>query len=177
MVSDIENWRDVVGYEGLYEVSSKGRVKSLGNNRSKKEKMMNGGVNTTGYRQVALSKKGSPKNHYLVSRLVAINFIPNPLKKRTVNHKDGDILNNNVQNLEWATFSENHKHAYKVLKRVVNIENLTRGVHYRRLSKNDVRQIRDEIRKGVSLAHLGRVYNVSSSAIWKIKHRKSFKFE
>ena len=123
-----EVWKDVQGYEGLYQVSNFGRIKSLERvvkwfarnhwcERFDCEKILSQEKNTTGYKTIKLFKDGKKKK-LNVHRLVAVAFIPNPEKKETVNHKDGDRTNNNVSNLEWATYSENNQHAYDVLGKV-----------------------------------------------------------
>lgn len=101
----MEQWRDIPGYEGLYQVSSLGRVKS--NKRIKSLR-----TDKRGYLTVWLCKDSVQKN-YKAHRLVALAFIPNPENKKTVNHIDGDKQNNCVENLEWATHSENIIHANK----------------------------------------------------------------
>jgi hypothetical protein len=99
-------WKDIEGYEGLYQVSSEGEVYSVRSERYLK-------VNySTKYPFVGLCKNGESKN-YFVHRLLAKAFIPNPDSKKTVNHKDGNKLNNSLENLEWATNGENQLHAYK----------------------------------------------------------------
>lgn len=90
-----EDWKDINGYEGLYQISNLGKVKSLKNNKILKE-------NLNEYKQVKLYKNGDGK-YYKVHRLVAIAFINNPYKLECVNHKDEDKYNNNVDNLEWCT--------------------------------------------------------------------------
>lgn len=119
-----EIFKDVKGYEGLYQVSNFGRVKSLErfkDNYSKKqlvkECMLSLKDNNNGYLQTSLWLNNNQKI-ITVHRLVAIAFIPNPKNKRTINHKDGVKTNNNVDNLEWNTYSENLKHAYKTKLRV-----------------------------------------------------------
>lgn len=110
-----EIWKDVVGYEGLYQVSNLGRVKR---NRHIKSTSLDRG----GYVTVSLCKKSNQKT-LKMHRLVALSFIPNPLRKKTVNHIDGNKKNNCVDNLEWSTYSENHKHAYKLgLKKVTDAQ-------------------------------------------------------
>ena len=101
----IEEWRTIVGYEGQYEVSSYGRVRSLDRydrmNRFWKGRILNLHTGTGGYLFVGLSSNGNEKN-YLVHRMVAQAFIPNPDNLPQVNHKDEDKTNNNVDNLEWC---------------------------------------------------------------------------
>ena len=111
----IEIWKDVKGYEGLYQVSNHGKVKSV--KRKGKNGRYYGGKTkiltpskSGGYLTVGLSK-GSFSKTYLVHRLVADVFIPNPLNKKEINHIDGDKHNNNIDNLEWNTRLENMRHA------------------------------------------------------------------
>lgn len=110
-----ETWKPIKGYEGLYEVSNKGNVKTLRKNKIMSQAV---GVNN-GYCYVGLYKNGKGKN-VLVHRIVAIAFIDNPMGKKTVNHIDGNKRNNTVENLEWATHSENHKHAFMTGLKVVS---------------------------------------------------------
>lgn len=107
-----EEWRDVVGYEGLYIVSNYGEVKSLGNDKGRREKTMKTHVCRNGYEKLDLSKKGQPTKKVYVHRLVAMAFIPNPHNKPQVNHINCDKLDNKQENLEWVTRSENIAHAY-----------------------------------------------------------------
>lgn len=100
-----ERWLPVVGFEGLYEVSSLGRVKSLNYNKTGMEHILKHRKHRGGYMQVCLFKNG--KIYYpLIHRLVAIAFIPNPENKREVHHRDGNKHNNCVSNLQWVTSKE-----------------------------------------------------------------------
>lgn len=109
----IEEWRAVPGYEGLYEVSDQGRVRSIDRydsiGRLRKKRYIKLLLHSSGYFSVGLSKKGKV-TIYLVHRLVAQVFIPNPLGLPQVNHKDEDKLNNNVDNLEWCTAKYNNNY-------------------------------------------------------------------
>ena len=117
----MEIWKDIKDYEGLYQVSNIGKVRSLdrvvqgklGSLRTLKGKELSATDNGKGYLKVALQTNGrSTRKIYKVHRLVAETFIPNPLNKPEVNHIDCDKTNNHVSNLEWSTSSENSSHAY-----------------------------------------------------------------
>ena len=106
-----EEWRDVAGYEGRYQVSSTGRVKSLKRKdclgRTIRERMLKPCDNGRGYLYISLSDgTGEHKRHY-IHRLVGEAFVPNPLEKEDVNHKDENPSNNHASNLEWLTHKEN----------------------------------------------------------------------
>jgi len=103
----MERWKEVKGYEGLYQISDKGNIYSITKNR-----LMKPGKCGNGYLKVVLCKSKHDHKNMMIHRLVAEAFLPNPEGKRTVNHKDGNKLNNSVSNLEWNTYSENLKHAY-----------------------------------------------------------------
>lgn len=106
----VEFWKDINDYEGLYQVSNLGRVKSLTrilkDGRKWEEKIIKPGNNGHGYLQVNLHKNGKQKN-FFIHRLVAEAFIPNPDNLPYVNHKDEDKTNNLVSNIEWCTHEYN----------------------------------------------------------------------
>ena len=104
-----EQWKPVKGYEGLYEVSNMGRVKSLHYNRSDKEKVMVLGKTTRGYMNVVLCKNKKHRT-FTVHRLVAETFIPNPLCLYTVNHKNEIKTDNRVENLEWMSLADQNRY-------------------------------------------------------------------
>ena len=119
-----EIWKDIEGYEEIYQVSDLGRIKSLsitikngmGNQFISKTIILNGKINQYGYIDIGLYKLGVVK-FYKAHRIVALAFIPNPENKPTVNHKWGDKLDNRSVALEWATYAENTQHSFKVLGR------------------------------------------------------------
>ena len=105
---EIEIWKGVFDYEGLYQVSNWGRVKSF--QWKKNWEIRATPKDDKGYCHIALSKNDKTKP-CKVHRLVAMTFIPNPENKYSVNHIDGDKENNHVSNLEWATRKEQYQHA------------------------------------------------------------------
>ena len=102
----METWKPIDCYEGLYEVSDLGRIKSL---KYGKEKILKPWKTNDGYLQVALCKYGHIKCTY-VHRLVAESFIQNPQGLETVNHKDEDKTNNTVSNLDWMSQRDNNNY-------------------------------------------------------------------
>ena len=98
-----EIWKDIEGYQGLYQISDKGRVKSL---YFGKERILKPGNNGQGYLHVILCKNGKMKI-YKVHRLVCQTFLPNPNNLPEINHKDEDKTNNKVDNLEWCSSKYN----------------------------------------------------------------------
>jgi hypothetical protein len=118
----MEIWRDIEGYEGIYQVSNLGNVKSLERlsmqNHLLKEKILKPRKITDGYLSVSLCKNNKVKQ-FSIHRLVATAFISNSSNKPYINHIDCDPSNNNVDNLEWVTQKENLQYASK-LKRMNN---------------------------------------------------------
>lgn len=107
-----ETWKDIKGYEGLYQVSNFGRLKTLHYKGSNKEKILKYGKSSNGYLLATLYKE-KHKKVYKIHRLVAKAFISNPENKPQVNHIDGCKQNNNVLNLEWVTCKENIEHSFR----------------------------------------------------------------
>lgn len=110
MTTSSEVWRDIPGYEGLYQVSNQGRVKSM-----RKGVLLRPYVVRSGYAIATLTRCPGDITRVGVHRLVAMAFISNPEEKAQVNHISGDKLDNRSENLEWATCSENNLHRRRVL--------------------------------------------------------------
>lgn len=170
---DLENeiWKDVVGYEGLYRISNLGRVRSIVRG-GRINRILSQTTHRQGYKEIKLSKNGTCKS-FLVHRLVAEAFIPNPFYKETVNHKDGNKSNNNVQNLEWATIGENIRHAYKTGLNVVTEKALLRMTEGYKINRSMVPLIRKEYAEGAKQYVLAQKYNVSRAQICRIVNYKS----
>lgn len=176
----MEIWKDVVGYEGFYKVSNKGRVKSLPRTTKTKNgklykvsgKDMSIHISNVGYPSVRLTARGESSIHS-VHRLVATAFIENPKNKAYVNHKDGIKTNNSLDNLEWSTPVENSLHAWENgLARVAVGEKHASS----KLTAEDVRYIRMAASKyGVTRVSLSKEFGVAPQSIGDIVLRKTWK--
>ena len=135
----MEVWKDVVGYEGLYLVSNQGNIKSLPRNGTcKQPKNLKMHLGNRGYYVVTLSKNNIRKK-FLVHRIVASAFIDNPKNLPQINHKDGNKINNNIENLEWITPYDNIRHSIET-----HLKPNDKGVknYHSKLSENDILFIR-----------------------------------
>lgn len=131
-----EIWKDIKGYEGLYQVSNFGEIRSCsrarGNGGYYKSKTIVGFINSNGYRLVLFNVNGKRKR-FQVHRLVAEAFIPNPNNYNCVNHKDENKLNNSVGNLEWCSHKYNANYGTRNKKISINsgkavlMRNITTG--------------------------------------------------
>lgn len=189
----METWRPVLGYEGRYEVSDQGRVKSLAHIRVVRNgsgyvrknypaKLLSCFPNqgqrgrcglVKPYLMVCLWKNGK-SNQIFVHRLVAMAFIGVPRAKQPeVNHKDGNKLNNAVHNLEWCSRSENMRHAFVS---GLNLPRDMRGerANFRKLSANNVLEIRRLISLGQTHAKIAEQFSVTRSNIGCIVRGKSW---
>ena len=119
----IEFWKEIEGYEGLYWVSNKGRVKN------KENRLLNGTLNSHGYLVVGLSKNGESKKAS-IHRLVAMMFIPNRNKSvnSDVHHIDGNPLNNNINNLMWCTRKYNNSEPVRIDRATKNVVDVIKEI-------------------------------------------------
>ena len=171
-------WKDIPGYEGYYQVSTGGRVKSVdrevidinGKTYRYRGKLLNLRLNHKGYPFVKLSKDRDYKN-ITTHILVAKTFINNPENKPQVNHIDADKTNNNVNNLELVTNKENMIHASK--KGLLNNkhENNPNAI----LTIKEVLEIADSLKRNVPIKKIAKIYKVSSHCIYDIKRGKNWK--
>ena len=172
-----EIWKDIKGYEGLYQISNIGRVKSLDrivksrydSTSLFKERLLTPQRDTRGYKHVSLRKEGKSK-HKRVHRLIALAFIPNPENKPEVNHIDGNKMNNGIDNLEWSTHSENIQHAYQT--------GLNKGPQgaknsHAKLTEKQVYAIRD-LKGKITPKEIGVIFKVTRCAIYDIHSGRSW---
>lgn len=180
----MEEWKDIVGYEGYYQVSSDGNVRSLNRtvHHSKNSgtrilfgRMIKNHKNTKGYISVALSKNGVVAM-YRVHRLVAKMFVPNPNNLPEINHIDENKSNNASSNLEWVSHLNNIRHGTGIRrgadKRFGSVHHYGESHAYAKLTNHDVVTIYKSSLLG---RELSKIYNVSESCISEIKNKKSWK--
>lgn len=166
-MENVEIWKDVMGYEGLYRISSKGRIFSI-----TKQIIKSLQINKKdGYTRVTLSKNSKHRS-YPVHRLVAQAFLENPENKPTVNHIDGNKNNNFLENLEWATHREQVLHA---IETGLLVPKRGENHHNSKLNNNSVKEIKDLLENtNKTQVEISNQFGVSKSQITNIKQRKSW---
>ena len=102
----MEVWKDIQGYEGKYQISNWGNIRSINYGRTGKTKTLKLTYDRDGYKKITFKKNGKAK-YFAVHRLVAIHFLDNPNNYPQINHKDENKENNHVENLEWCTAKYN----------------------------------------------------------------------
>lgn len=175
----IEIWKDIVGYEGNYQVSNYGNVKSLRRNeiykkngtnntkRIRKEKILKNRLDKDGYCSVSLCKNGTIK-HCRVHRLVLFTFDPNP--KISLNHLDGNKQNNKLENLEWCSVLENNLHSIKMGFTKIGEK------HYKaKLTNENVSEIKRLYQQNITITKIAKQFNVNFSTILDIIKKRSWK--
>lgn len=169
----MEIWKDIPEYEGLYEASNYGRVrtkegkttyanwKNGTRKRVWKQRVLKQKTDKNGYKRVTLYKDGEPKT-FLVHRLVAFCFIPSVDGKENINHIDGDPSNNYVDNLEWADYRDNLLHAFE------NKLNKSQQPVYLKNKKTE------EIKRFSSKAEASRYLNKNNGYISNVLNQGSY---
>lgn len=176
-----EIWKDIIGFEGVYQISNSGRLKSLDRILTfmrlgkidyikRKSRILNPGLNTGGYYHVKLTF-GNKKEVHRVHRLVALHFLDNPDSLNIVNHIDSDKTNNRVNNLEWCTEEHNRNHARNIFNDSVYGESCKKS----KLTEEQVREIKRNGMQDKSCVEIGSLYNVSEDTIRRILNGKSWR--
>jgi NUMOD4 motif/HNH endonuclease len=163
-----EQWRDVVGYEGIYAVSNRGRVRRVCGGRGARIGHIFRPTLKKGYWKVGLTKNGRLRS-WTVHRLVAFAFLSPPSRGQQVNHLDGNKQNNLPENLEWTTARGNMRHAH-ALGLCKPLPPGTPRLKRRKLSDEDVQSIRRAT--GKSQYALARLFGVSQKLISLVLRRK-----
>jgi len=170
----MEKWKDIIGYENLYQISNFGRVKRLektiidskGRKYFYKENILAGDNSKSEYRKVVLTKNRKNRT-FRIHRLVAQGFILNPKGKKEVNHLDGNKLNNRADNLEWATGEENSQHA----ARIGLIHQKGSKNNFSKLIESDVKRIYSMARsKLLTQSEIAGKFNISRTTVSDIKN-------
>lgn len=170
-----EVWENIPNYDS-YKISNYGRVWSFGcietknGIKIKKGRFLKPAINPPGYWAVCLFKNNKGKTHS-IHRLVAIAFIPNPENKPQVNHINGIKTDNRIENLEWATPSENLAHAYKIGKKITTV---LKGENHgsSKISNEDVLEIRRLMSDGFSYKWVSNKFGLSQSQVRRIHLRE-----
>ena len=173
----MEVWKDIVGHEGIYQVSNKGRVKSVerkvkhvdGRVRRLKERILTNKTYRDNYPSVSLWKNNKGKE-FNVHRLVAEHFLDKKSEDLIVNHKDGDKRNNDVNNLEWVTYSENTQHAIKTGLHPIQEDSVQA-----KLTNAEVAEIKGRLIEGEFPAEISKDYGVARQTINNIKMGMTWK--
>lgn len=176
-----EEWKDIEGYEGAYQVSRSGEVKGLPRRVYRRdgtkgamldERVLKGAMNSSGYLTVTLSLNSKQKSSF-IHRLVAEAFIENPNDFEQVNHKDRNKLNNHVENLEWVTPQENSAHGNSL----ESDKERNRGSSNpnSKLTEKCVIEIRRLRKKGIKIQEIADKFDIHNSSVSTICNNKSWK--
>ena len=156
-----EEWKPLLGFEGRYDISNLGRIKNIKSNRIVKSQ-----ISPQGYLCCSLRRIGETKTCTIrINRAIAQAFIPNPYNYPVVNHKDGNKLNNSIENLEWCTYKHNIQHSFALGLQTPN------GC---KLIKDDYAMIHAMRRSGYRYREIVAAFNLDKQTIYEALKRKSY---
>lgn len=169
-------WKSITGYEGIYEISDAGEIKSIqrvitdavGHTYTIRERILKTYQLPNGYLTVTLCKNNQTRRYY-IHRLVAETFIPNPLNLPIINHKNGNKQNCHAYNLEWSTYSDNNQHAYDT-----GLKPRGEGQYKAVLTEQQVREIK-RLGKYTTYQAIADKYNVTKATIRDVLIGKTWK--
>lgn len=172
-----EIWKDIDGYNGFYQVSNLGNIKSIGGRIGtaiRQPRVLKQNLNAYGYPKVRL-QRGSKDQTVTVHRLVALHFVQNPNKEETVNHIDGNKANNVYSNLEWTNRSGQMIHAYKLNLKTARVGASNSNA---KLTPDEVRYIRAHYKKNdreFGSSALGRKFGVTHRVITLVANGETYR--
>lgn len=184
---DGEKWEDIAGLEGLYQISNLGRVKGLPREwlcayhgkslRKAPERILRPTINGKGYENLGLNNAKKERKMYRVHQMVAKTFVLNPQNLPQVNHKNGNKIDNRVENLEWTTNLENMRHAWK---NGLKNANHTRGSKNpnTKLTEETVKEIKDVLKNRSDKfgdRTIAKMFNVSRNIVTQIRRGNTWK--
>ena len=168
-----EIWKNIKSYEGLYQISNLGNVRSLDrviegggsqNKRKLKGRVLKSSLKSNGYLGFTLCKEGSFK-YVSGHRLVAENFLKNPHGLKQVNHIDGNKVNNEVTNLEWCNAFQNMKHAFESNL----VDNRGEGSPNSKYKEKEILEVKKLLQEGYGNSIIAKMTGVSRTTVYRIK--------
>lgn len=167
-------WRDIPGYEGIYKISDAGQIWSIDDPTRKNAKggLLKFDKSSHGYPRVFLHKRGDGGKRFQVHRLVMLTFVGPPPEAHEVNHINGIVDDPRLENLEYVTRSQNLRHAYDVLKRIIN-NGSEHGMS--KLTEVDIPVIRSMRAEGHSLQKIADTFRVNVPSISLIINGKTWR--
>jgi len=175
-------WIDIKDFEGIYQITRCGKVRSLDKivncypdtKRIVKGKILKAMLGKNGYYYFQLSDEHNKRTNKYLHRLLCIAFIWNPINYPSVNHKDGNKTNNNLDNLEWCTQKQNMRHGYStgLIPKKVNPKG-EKGIAAK-LTDNQVKEIKKRLNIGDRIIDIAADYPIKEGAIGEIKAGRSW---
>lgn len=177
-----EKWVNIEGYEGIYQITRSGKVRSLDKvvncypktKRTVKGRTLKPILGKIGYYYFQLSNNKSVRKSKYLHRLLALTFISNPNNYPCINHKDGNKRNNSLSNLEWCTHQQNMAHGFRtgLVPKMINVKG-EKGFSAK-LKDRDVMAIKKRLKNGERIIDIAKDYPIKEGAISEIKAGRSW---